>query len=103
MCFECVVLKMHFMLHFTSQSGHSHVSLERGATQGSPRLHRGLSDPGERRRPTLIRQDGKGNVPSTYPEFCSPPTCSINLLFHLYCKEVLGAPLDCIVVVWIPP
>ena len=45
------------------------------------RLTWGSPDGGERRRPTLTRQNGKGNVASTSPKFCSPPRPSSRDLF----------------------
>jgi hypothetical protein len=43
------------------------------AHPGSPRLTSAAPDRGERRRPTLTRQNGKGNVEPRCPEFCPPP------------------------------
>jgi hypothetical protein len=40
--------------------------------QGSPRLTWGSPNGDERRRSTLIRQNGKGNIWSTWFEFCRP-------------------------------
>ena len=40
---------------------------------GTPRLTWGSPDGGERRRPTLTCQNGKGNIGSTWFEFCAPP------------------------------
>jgi len=42
---------------------------------GSPRLTSAAPDGGERCRPMLTRQNGKGNVELTSPKFC-PPFCS---------------------------
>jgi len=90
MCFERVVLKMHFMLQLR-RAGILMCRLERGATQGSPRLTGGSLNPDERRRPTLTRQNGEGQCPFDIPRILLSPTYSVNLHFHLYCIEGPGA------------
>jgi hypothetical protein len=71
-----------------AQAAAPHQRLER--TRGPPRAHPGITpahlgspDGGERRRPTLTRQNGKGNIWSTWFEFCAPPPTHLASLTSL--------------------